>query len=546
MLIKEFTDESKKETVPIQNQENQVSYAPRVFGQSARESFTDYSNPRAKEIAVYPGQSIQKAIDIIHALDGGTILLKTGTHLPNSNIMVYSNVAIRGDAVGETIVDFQGTSNHFIIQGTDPYTVGSASVTISGTTVTGSGTTNWTQAMIGQSILLQEFWYEISNVTSTASITLVSQYIGDSLTGDTYVIATTVNSVNLYGIVVQNSTSSGVKAQYYNSLSFDTMAIFNCDTGFDLDDASFNNIYNTIIDSCTNGMTADNTMYSTFFNSNITNITNVGFAANRIRDWGLEVFAFTGIGGTAITLRNSVNNGFVDFSIQHVGGAGIELIAGNSDMGFSDGVINNAVGDGVRLVDNNDRNSFIGNSFINNGGWGIEIVDATNQDNIVYPNTYNNNTSGNLSDSGTRSITGSALSKLRTHKSNAQNIDTSITKVQFDVIDYNPSGEYDNVTNYRFTATVAGYYLVNTRFYQHINNGDTVTGYLYKNGSAVSRNVQTNATGVVSDTPVNVTDIIALSVGDYIEIFGKNTQGSVAVGTDSTLCFLNIHFLSNL
>src|ERR1700751_2663804 len=174
--------------------ENQTSYAPRVLGQSARESFTDYSNPRSREIAVYPGQSIQDAIDIIHSLGAGTIFLKEGTHLPPSSINIYSNVAIKGDGVGGSIIDFQNTSNTLMLKGTNVYNTGSVSVTNNGLTVTGSGITNWTSSMIGQNILLQDSWYEISDVTSTSSITLAFSYLGDTITGNTYTIADTIDN----------------------------------------------------------------------------------------------------------------------------------------------------------------------------------------------------------------------------------------------------------------------------------------------------------------------------------------------------------------
>lgn len=545
-INKTLQNEEKQDTPWVLPPQNETSYAPRVLGQSARESFTDYANPRAKEIAVYPGQSIQKAIDIIHALDGGTILLKTGSHFPATSLNLYSQVAIRGDELGTTVIDFQGSSNQVIAQGTDPYSTGSISVSYSGMTVTGSGVTNFTASMIGQSILLQELWYEITGITNTASLSIASPYLGGSLTASAYTIASPVSNVVIDGVTIQNSSGVGLYAQYVNNFTIDSSLLESCGTGISYDTSSFIQILNSSVDSCTEGIVVTNTHLGTYFNSNVTNISDIGFAANGMRNWGFEIFSFEGIGGTAITLRNTVNNGFVDYAVQQVTGAGFELISNNTDLSISEGVVNNTSGDGIRLLNANLRASITGNSVINAGGYGINIVNSTNTDNIIYPNTYTNNTLGNTNDAGTRSITGSAISKLRVHKSTAQNISTTPTKIQFDALDYNPSNDYDNVTNYRFTATIAGYYLCNARFYQAVNALTDIYVFIYKNGVSYSRGHGVNGSGINEPTNVSVTDIVPLSVGDYIETFGYNSQGNLAVGTDVDQCFLNVHFLSNL
>jgi hypothetical protein len=56
------------------------------------------------------------------------------------------------------------------------------------------------------------------------------------------------------------------------------------------------------------------------------------------------------------------------------------------------------------------------------------------------------------------------------------------TKLSFNTESYDTNSNYDNVTNYRFTPTVAGYYQVNGG----VQFGGTTDGYLiiYKNGAA--------------------------------------------------------------
>lgn len=77
------------------------------------------------------------------------------------------------------------------------YTTGTVSATNGSTTLTGSGTT-WTTPMIGRYIRITPsntaassgdgVWYQISNVSSTTSITLVKAYNGTTITGGSYVL----------------------------------------------------------------------------------------------------------------------------------------------------------------------------------------------------------------------------------------------------------------------------------------------------------------------------------------------------------------------
>lgn len=68
------------------------------------------------------------------------------------------------------------------------YTAGTVAITNGGTTVTGSGTT-FAATMVGRSIMTTDgYWYEISGFTSTTVLTIITPYLGTTITGATYII----------------------------------------------------------------------------------------------------------------------------------------------------------------------------------------------------------------------------------------------------------------------------------------------------------------------------------------------------------------------
>ena len=102
--------------------------------------------------------------------------------------------------------------------------------------------------------------------------------------------------------------------------------------------------------------------------------------------------------------------------------------------------------------------------------------------------------------------------------------DATTTKVQYDTEVYDPSGVYDNSSNYRFTPGVAGYY------YIFAGVGITAFGVslmaegeinIYKNGNNIVRarhNASNNYQYWIQPT---VQTIVQMDDNDYIEIYAK-------------------------
>jgi len=90
-------------------------------------------------------------------------------------------------------------------------------------------------------------------------------------------------------------------------------------------------------------------------------------------------------------------------------------------------------------------------------------------------------------------------------------------KVQYNTENYDIQSEYDPTTNYRFTAKVAGKYLVIAGLGMSslvANKGFILT--IRKNGSALTDgfNTYNSSTGRCT-----VVDVVDLAVNDYVEIY---------------------------
>ena len=89
-----------------------------------------------------------------------------------------------------------------------------------------------------------------------------------------------------------------------------------------------------------------------------------------------------------------------------------------------------------------------------------------------------------------------------------------------------------NVSNYRFTPTVAGYYIIGVMF--RIDSGDDGTdtrAAIYKNGSSYHQDVA----GKVDVTTRKIVQIVYLDADDYVEAYGyQNTGGNQTVNGNSS------------
>ena len=134
-------------------------------------------------------------------------------------------------------------------------------------------------------------------------------------------------------------------------------------------------------------------------------------------------------------------------------------------------------------------------------------------------------------------------SGCRVHRSAIQSIPNSTwTKVNFDTEDWDIQSEFDSTTNYRFTSTKAGKYLVSASIlYNTVADGTRVDIAIAKNGIKVESAISYAAKADAYPT-VCVTSVLNLSAGDYVEIETLHDGGtSYDVSDDNKYTWLTIH-----
>jgi hypothetical protein len=113
--------------------------------------------------------------------------------------------------------------------------------------------------------------------------------------------------------------------------------------------------------------------------------------------------------------------------------------------------------------------------------------------------------------------------------SSGQTITTgSFTKITCQYEQFDTNNNYDNSTNYRFTPTVAGYYLLTgaASFYATQASNGTVLVTIYKNGSELLRGARIAWITNQPTTP-NVSGLVYFNGStDYAELYCYQSQGN--------------------
>jgi len=100
-----------------------------------------------------------------------------------------------------------------------------------------------------------------------------------------------------------------------------------------------------------------------------------------------------------------------------------------------------------------------------------------------------------------------------------------LTKVQMNTEILDTDSKFDNVTNYRFTPTIAGKYFITFTLCSDQNTVTTIEGTraaIYKNGSLITGaySISDTRNNFVTAESVTTSVIVDLGVSDYIEFFG--------------------------
>lgn len=107
------------------------------------------------------------------------------------------------------------------------------------------------------------------------------------------------------------------------------------------------------------------------------------------------------------------------------------------------------------------------------------------------------------------------------------------TKLAFQVEEYDTASCYDNATNFRFTPTVAGYYIVNGSF-QVTTTAAGMKLALYKNGSAYKLMGQAEPSSGFTQGSAQV---YLNGSTDYIELYAVQTAATQNTIVSSTVVY---------
>ena len=138
----------------------------------------------------------------------------------------------------------------------------------------------------------------------------------------------------------------------------------------------------------------------------------------------------------------------------------------------------------------------------------------------------------------TITVAATAAPAFSAYKSTNQSISSNVfTKVQFQTEEFDTNSNYDNVTNYRFTPTVAGYYQINSLVYmQAASSLVRVLCNLYKNGAIAKFGNDNIAVSGTEGRGLLSTIVYLNGSTDYLEMYilTAGTTLTATAGADNT------------
>ena len=352
-------------------------------------------------ITVTDIRKLQDAINIVNSLEGGIVALAPGTYIATQNITIPSGVTL--DMNG-AVIDFGNGAFQVLIEGTNAYSAGTLAVNYNSGSVTGIGTV-WTAVMVGRSILIGDYWYEITARTSDTAITISPVFHAPNVSGATYIIAITVDDVAIINGTLQNASGTLLKFRYVNGIVLDVLFFTQGAQGIDGDDSANIQWLNSSIQDCTAGVTFDNIRFGTFNNLGILDITGgTGIALNGVSNTAIGVVSIQDIVGVGLKFTNCFNLGFINYSIIECSSHGIEFVSGNRDIDIESAYTDTVGGDAIKLTATSDNINIDAQSLYNYTGYGINIAAATCDKTKIGLISYGGGGLGTLSDSGTGTV----------------------------------------------------------------------------------------------------------------------------------------------
>jgi hypothetical protein len=138
-------------------------------------------------------------------------------------------------------------------------------------------------------------------------------------------------------------------------------------------------------------------------------------------------------------------------------------------------------------------------------------------------------------------------SRVRAYLSKSQTLTANMdSKIALDVKDYDTLDEFDNTTNYRFTAKRTGFYLVTANVqFEDLNPDDWYVAYILKNIDIIvwSEGNAGHSVGIANYS-LTLSTIVYLAKDDYLELWALRSSDGVVSGEDPYFTFMAVHILS--
>ena len=151
-------------------------------------------------------------------------------------------------------------------------------------------------------------------------------------------------------------------------------------------------------------------------------------------------------------------------------------------------------------------------------GTALEI--GTSGDTVTVPSGATFNVAGTLQSGGAAVANTPAFFAFMSSNQTVPN--STATKIEIDTEVVDSDGKFD-VSNYRFTPGVAGYYIIGGYFrYDSATDDAYATIYIYKNGSGYYKDVE----GKFEVLTKHINQVVYLDTDDYVELYAQQYQGS--------------------
>ena len=302
--------------------------------------------------------NIQDAINYVNSVGGGLILIKAGTYVPLTNLVLPNNIELIGEGATDTIIDFTnatfGTPAQAGIQaiGTSITVVGTIAINNGATSVTGTSTTFSDDSVIeDDNLFINGVPYAIASVGSNTALTLKKTFRGKNVSGQTTDIQRNVVNVGARSLTVINSAEQGIAFLRVINGVISRNTVTKCDGGINWQGYQGEIVNN----NCFNNDTSADA-----FGIFLTGISNCfgNYVANN-REHGISC------GKGAVVTNNYILNNDV---------SGITVGPIDSDVSIVNNFIQGNDFRGISIAASVNRVSIVGNIILDSGEDAIKIT----------------------------------------------------------------------------------------------------------------------------------------------------------------------------